>query len=124
MAHGPILVRPSPPGIRRRGRRPGLIFLLPTWADFSPKQRWPSILNQQGRTILGTTKSAHRPNARNPSSLHSFPCLFHKAERERESWQPVGSRPEVRRRPLARSSACDVHSKVSAPSSSRLTAVP
>jgi hypothetical protein len=84
MAHGPILVRPSPPRIRRRGRRPRPMFRLPTWADFSPKQWWPSILNQRRREILGTTKLARRPNARNPSSLHSFPRLFHEAERERE----------------------------------------
>jgi hypothetical protein len=101
MAHGPILVRPSPPGIRRRGRRLGPIFHLPTWADFSPKQWWPSILNQRRWAILETTKPARRPNARNPSSLHSFARLFHEAERERESWRLAASRPEVRRRPLA-----------------------
>jgi hypothetical protein len=105
------------PASCRPRRRPGPPISVPTWAESSPTRREPSISDQQRRAILGTTKLARRPNAQNPSSLHTFPCLFHEAERERESWQSAASRPEVRRCLLARSPACDVHPKVSTPPS-------
>jgi hypothetical protein len=55
-----------------------------------------------------------------PQTLaHSF---SHPVSAETES--EVVGRPEVQRRPLARSPVCDVHPKVSASPSSRLTAVP
>jgi hypothetical protein len=40
MAHRPILVRPSTPGIHKRGRRPGPTFRLPTWANFWSEAMW------------------------------------------------------------------------------------
>jgi hypothetical protein len=84
MAHKPILVRPSPLGNCRRGWRPGPTFRLPTWADFNPKQRWPSILNQRWWAILGITKSARRPVPQNPSSLRFTPRLcLHPSEQRR-----------------------------------------
>jgi hypothetical protein len=87
MAHRPILVRPSPPGNRRRGRRPGSTFCVPTWADFCPKQRCSSILNQRRREILGTTKPVCRPIPRNPSSLQSFtPPKTHESARRLRRW--------------------------------------
>jgi hypothetical protein len=57
------LVWPSPPGNRRRGRRPGPTFRLPTWANFSPKRQ---------RAILGTTKPA-RCGASHRTLVHSPP---------------------------------------------------
>jgi hypothetical protein len=63
-------------------------------------------------------------DAQNPSASSSLPRLYPNPTRSRTwNWWPMVGRLKERCRPLARSSACDAHPKVSAPSSSQLTAV-
>jgi hypothetical protein len=85
-----------------------------------PKMMIVVYLNRTVMRIFWRNKNG-APAERPQTLAHSY---SHPVSAKTESESEAIDRPEVRRRPLARSPACDVHLKVSAPSSSRLAAVP
>jgi hypothetical protein len=59
MAHRPILVWPSPPGIHRWGRRPGSTFRLPTWVSFLVRSDMSHLIQSNGHTC--TSEDQNQP---------------------------------------------------------------